>query len=122
MNCPKCQTQNEEIAQFCRNCGTNIHYFLELQTTDKTSDLLVLTFLVIMFVGSIGRYAIQQLVDSWYEVPTKYIIGGLNLIVGISVILLVISLSNKTIKIFGLILASIYSVFILYTNIVWLLK
>ena len=110
MNCPRCQTQNEENAQFCRNCGTNMHYFQEPTTNSKPADLLIMVFLIYMFVSEIARFAIQRLVDNWYEGTTKYIIIGINLIAGISVILLGISLRNKTSKIFGIILASLYAI------------
>ena len=121
MNCPKCQTQNEESAQFCRNCGTNMHYFPEAKTNDKTSDLLVMIFLIYMFVSEIARFTIQKLVYS-YDGTTQYIIFGINLIAGVSVILLGISIKNKTSKIFGIILASIYAIYIIYSNIDWLVR
>jgi len=122
MNCPKCQTQNEESAQFCRNCGTNMHYFPEAKTNDKTSDLLVMIFLIYMFVSEIAWFTIQKLVDNWYEGTTKYIIIGINLIAGVAFILLGISIKNKTSKIFGIILASIYAIYIIYSNIDWLVR
>lgn len=122
MNCPKCQTQNEESAQFCRNCGTNMHYFPEATNNSKTADLLIMIFLIYMFVSEIARFTIQKLVDNWYEGTTKYIIIGINLIAGISVILLGISIKDKTSKIFGIILASIYAIYIIYLNIDWLVR
>jgi hypothetical protein len=122
MNCPKCQTQNEENAQFCRNCGTNMHYFPEATDSSKTADLLIMIFLIYMFVSEIARFAIQELVDNWYEGTSKNIIIGINLIAGISVILLGLSIKNKTSKIFGIILASIYAIYIIYSNISWLVR
>lgn len=122
MNCPKCQTQNEENAQFCKNCGTNMHYFQEPTTNSKTADLLILIFLIYMFVSEIASFTIQKLVDNWYEGSTKYVIIGINLIAGISVILLGLSIRNKTSKIFGIILASLCAIYIIYSNIDWLLR
>lgn len=121
MNCPKCKTQNAENAQFCKNCGINMHYFQEPTTNNKTADLLILIFLIYKFVSEIARLTIQKLVENWYEGSTKYVIIGINLIGGISYILLGISIRNKTSKIFGIILASLYAIDIIFHNIIWLL-
>jgi hypothetical protein len=99
-----------------------MHYFPEAKTNDKTSDLLVMIFLIYMFVSEIAWFTIQKLVDNWYEGTTKYIIIGINLIAGVAFILLGISIKNKTSKIFGIILASIYAIYIIYSNIDWLVR
>lgn len=122
MNCPKCQTQNEESAQFCRNCGTNLHYLPEATNNNKTADLLIMIFLIYMFVSSLTGFAIQKLVDNWYEGTAKYIQIGMNLIWAFSPILLGIAIKNKTGKILGIILASIYTIYIVYSNIDWMLR
>ena len=122
MNCHRCLTQNDENARFCKNCGTDMHHFQETTTNSKTPDLLILLFLIIMFVCDIARFAIQTLVTNWYEGTSKYIIIGLNLIGGIAVILAGISIRNKTSKIFGIIIASLYILYIIYANISWLIR
>jgi hypothetical protein len=122
MNCPKCQTQNEENAQFCRNCGTNIHFFQEPSNNSKTADLLILIFLFYMFVSSLTAFALEKFVDNWYVGTTKYIQIGMNLIWGFSFVLLGIAIKNKIGKIFGIILASIYTIYVVYSNIDWMLK
>ncbi len=122
MNCSKCNTQNEGNAQFCINCGANLHHFPEATNNSKKSDLLILIFLIYMLVSELARLLIQQFVDDWYGGSAKYIIIGINLIAGFSVILLGLSIKNKTSKIFGIILASIQAIYIIYSNIDWLFR
>lgn len=95
-------------------------YFLEPTTNSKKADLSIMLFLIYMFVSEIARFTIQQLIDNWHEGSTKYITIGINLIAAILVILLGLSIRNKTSKIFGIILASLIAIFIIYSNYDWL--
>lgn len=118
MNCTKCQTKNEENAGFCSNCGTN----LKSAVTISMSDVLILIFLVILFVTEIIRFGLQHFVDNWYEGGTKFLIIALNLIAGFSTILLGIAIKNMTGKVIGIILATFYLLYIIYSNIDWMLN
>lgn len=120
MNCPKCQTQNEEGAQFCINCGTKMQYLPESANDRRTADLLIMIFLIYAAVSLTARQIILNLVDNWHEGYTQYIIAGIAIISGVSFIFLSIAIDNKTKKIFGIILASIYAIIIIYSNIRWL--
>ncbi len=122
MNCPKCQTGNEENAQFCRNCGTNLYISQMLQTDTKLADTLILIFLIYLFVSSLTGFALQKVVDNWYEGTTKYIQIGMNLVYAFTPVLLGIAIKNKTGKIIGIILASIFAFYIIYSNINWMLN
>lgn len=92
-------------------------YFLEPTTNSKKADLSIMIFLIYMFVSEVARFTIQQLIDNWYEGSTKYITIGINLFAAILVILLGLSIRNKTSKIFGIILASLISIYIIFSNI-----
>lgn len=99
-----------------------MRYFLEPTANGKKADLIIMIFLIYTFVSVIARFTIEQLVANWYEGSTKYILIGINLISGILVILLGLSIRNKTSKIFGIILASLYAIFIIYSNYDWMIK
>lgn len=121
MNCSKCQTQNEESAQFCRNCGTNLRLNQDLIASNKTADLLILIFLIYLFVSSFTGFALQKLVDNWYTGIAKHIQIGMNLIYAFTPILLGIAIKNKAGKILGIILASMFAIYLVYSNIIWIL-
>lgn len=124
MNCPKCNSSNGATAQFCTNCGTTLQPPHDKRhTSPKTTDLFIMIFLS-YFVGS---EIIRQLImlvfnNNWHEGTTKYIIIGLNLISGLSILLLGFSIQRKNMKIFGLIIASIWAIYIFYNNFTWMLK
>jgi uncharacterized membrane protein YvbJ len=40
--CPKCQSQNEEGAQFCKNCGTNLCF----QQEQKTDNVMRISWII----------------------------------------------------------------------------
>jgi uncharacterized membrane protein len=122
MNCPKCQTQNEENAQFCRNCGIKLYISQVPQANTKTVDTLILIFLIYLFISSFTGFAIQKLFDNWYEGTLKNIQIGMNLIYAFTPILLVIAIKNKAGRIFGIILASIFAIYIVYLNVNWMLN
>jgi len=122
MNCLRCNTPNEEGAKFCRNCGINLYISQVPQTNTKTVDALILFFLIYLFISSFTGFAIQKLFDNWYEGTLKYIQIGMNLIYAFTPILLGIAIKNKAGRIFGIILASIFAIYIVYLNVNWMLN
>ena len=119
-NCQKCQTQNEENTQFCRNCGTNLHLNQESQTNTKKADTFILIFLIYLFVSSFIAFVFKKFVDNWYEGTTKYIQFAMNIIYAFTPILVSMAIKNKVAKKVGIILASIVAVYIIYSNINWI--
>jgi hypothetical protein len=122
MYCPKCQSQNEETAQFCRNCGSNLRYSQEVSNNNDTSSLLLLVFILITLILNIANFAIEKLVDNWYEGATRYVHGSLWLLGNISYILPALAIKNKTLKIIGIILVSMLIIYWGYSNIEFMVR
>ncbi len=118
MNCLRCNTPNEEGAKFCRNCGMDMSYTPSKENVNsKSADTLLIIFISIAFISAIAQFAIQKLVDNWYESPTKYIQGSLWLLQNLSFILIPLSMKNKNLKIVGLIITVIMVIYWVYTNV-----
>jgi hypothetical protein len=118
MNCLRCNTPNEEGAKFCRNCGMDMSYTPSKENVNsKSADTLLIIFISIAFISVIAQFAIQKLVDNWYESPTKYIQGSLWLLQNLSFILIPLSMKNKNLKIVGLIITVIMVIYWVYTNV-----
>lgn len=121
MNCPKCQTQNDENAQFCRNCGTNMNIILESKPNDRTADTLLIIFIIIAFISGISQFAIETLDTNWDEGATKYLHGGFLILKNLSIILIAIAIKNKPLKITAIIITVLLVSYWLYINIVFLI-
>jgi hypothetical protein len=122
MNCLRCNTPNEEGAKFCRNCGMDLSYTPSKENANsKYADTLLIIFICIAFISAIAQFAIQELVDNWYESPTKYIQGSLRLLKNLSFILIPLSMKNKNLKIVGIIITVIMVIYWVYTNVVFML-
>jgi hypothetical protein len=122
MNCLRCNTPNEEGAKFCRNCGMDLSYTPSKENANsKYADTLLIIFICIAFISATAQFAIQELVDNWYESPTKYIQGSLRLLKNLSFILIPLSMKNKNLKIVGIIITVIMVIYWVYTNVVFML-
>ena len=118
MNCLRCNTPNEEGAKFCKNCGMDMTYTPSNESTNyKSSDTFLIIFISIAFISAIAQFAIQKLVDNWYESPTKYIQASLWLLQNLSFILIPLAIRNKTLKIVGFIITAIMVIYWVYTNV-----
>ena len=123
MNCLRCNTENEEGVKFCKNCGMDMTYTPSKENTNsKLSDTFLIVFISIAFVCAIALFALQKLVDNWYESPTKYIPSSLWLLQNLSFILIPLSIKNKTIKIIGIIITAIMVIYWVYTNVEFMMN
>jgi hypothetical protein len=123
MYCPKCQSQNEESAQFCRTCGANLRYpQVENQSNDVSSTLL-LVYILIAFFATVIQLVIQRALSiSCWESPWKYVMGLIWIISNISFILPALAIKNKSLKIIGIIFAAILVIYHAYGNIEFLMR
>jgi hypothetical protein len=123
MYCQKCQTQNEESAQFCRNCGANLRYTQqEVKTENDVSSTLLFVYILIAFFGAIVNFTITKFAGSYWEGSWRYVMGAIWLISNISLILPALAIKNKSLKIIGIIFAAIVIIFHAYGNIEFMLR
>ena len=116
MNCLRCNTPNEAGAKFCRNCGTNLHTTFQANANNKTSDILLIIFVIIAFITTAVQFLIEKLADNWYESPTKYYYGALWILQNLCFILIPLAIKDKSIKIIGLIITMIIVAFWVYSS------
>lgn len=88
----------------------------------KSSDTLLIIFICISFISAIANFAIEKLVDNWYESPTKYFRGSLWLLQNLSFMLIPIAIRNKTLKIIGIIITIIMVIYWVYSNVKWMIE
>ena len=123
MYCPKCQAENEDSARFCRNCGIKLHYTQEvLKAKTDVSSKLIITTIIIVFICSLAQFLIHEMVSNWYNLPVKYIAGILIILTNLSLILLVLAIKNKTLKIIGIVIASILIIYWVYNMVVFMIR
>jgi hypothetical protein len=118
MNCLRCNKQNEEGANFCKNCGMDITYTPSKENSNsKSSDALLIIYICIPFIYAVAFFAIEKLVDNWYESPTKYLRGALLILQNFSFFLIPIAIRNIKLKIIGIIITVIMVVYGVYINV-----
>jgi hypothetical protein len=123
MNCLRCNTENEEGVKFCKNCGMDMTYTPSNENSNSTSsDKLLITYLCIAFFVFISTFAIDKLVDNPYEVPINYVRGSLQILGILSMILIPLSIKNKSLKIRGLILTIIMAIYWTYGTVEFMIS
>jgi hypothetical protein len=123
MNCLRCNTENEEGVKFCKNCGMDMTYTPSNENSNSTlSDKLLITYLCIAFFVFISTFAIDKLVDNPYEVPINYVRGSLRILGILSMILIPLSIKNKSLKIIGLILTIIMAIYWTYGTVEFMIS
>lgn len=109
MNCLRCNTENEEGAKFCKNCGMDMTYTPSNENTNsKIKDTLLIIYISLAFFFIVLDFVFLRL---FYLGNFIWIIRILQ---PLSMILIPLSIKNKTMKILGLItiiLIVIYQVF-----------
>lgn len=120
MHCPNCNTEVKGIQQFCMNCGTNL-FPSKQETSSKSSDTFIMIFLGYLLFNEIISFLIQKLVPNWYEAPVQYGFILLNIIAGATIFLLAAAIKDKQKKAFAFVIAAIHMLYILYSNIDWLM-
>ena len=86
-----------------------------------SSDKLLIIYLCIFSIVTITSFGIEKLVVNWYEGPTKYIRSSLWIFSDLSMILIPLSIRNKSLKIVGLIITTIMVIYFIYGNISYMI-
>lgn len=88
----------------------------------KNSDAIILIVIIYMLFTVLVGVLLRALIRDWYQPPGRYFQIAMNIIWGFIPVLLGVAIRNKTMKIVGIILGSLYAVYIIYNNIQWLLQ
>lgn len=106
MNCLYCNKENENGAKFCKHCGIDMNYKPETEDKNKKlSDILLFVFIVTAFICQVARYIIIKCFDFS---SVEYLWTGLNIIGIFSYVLIPLSIKDKTLKIVGIVIISIF--------------
>lgn len=121
MYCQKCQTQNGESAQFCKNCGTNLHYTQEFKGKNDMSNILLIAYIIGVLILDLTQIALRELFDVWHDEQMKYVYIAVTMLRNIVFVLPALAIKDKTLKIIGIVVASLLIAYWWYSNIVFLL-
>jgi hypothetical protein len=76
-----------------------------------------MTFFILVFT-----FALEKLVDDWYEGPAKYIRGSLWVLSNLSMILIPLAIKNKSLKVIGLILTIVIAFYYTYSTVYFMMN
>lgn len=119
MNCPKCGRETDADAVFCKSCGYDLSKPLEEKGESNVSSILLFVFLAVLSCSTLINELITRFADDWYLSPGIYGVCTLLWTVrNMSFVLPALAIRNKPLKIVGLVLAVLYVVYAVVTNIV----
>ena len=122
-NCPNCKKTNEAGSQFCNNCGLNLMtYNFSANTNTQTSDILLLIFIIISFLSAIVQFIIQKIYIDWYDGPTRYIQGFMWIVQNISFILIPLAIKKMPVKVAGIVITVVLTIYWIITNVSFMLR
>lgn len=91
-------------------------------SANNTIDIFVFLSIAYWFAVSLANFVITKVVDNWYNTPAKYFQIGTNIIFAVIPIVFALSVRNKTLKIIAIILSALLAIYVLYSNIDWLVR
>ena len=93
-----------------------------IQNSNSVFDIFVLLSIAYWFATILANFIIEKVVDEWYsnDVVTYFKIGT-NIVFAALPIVFALSVKNKGMKIIALIFGALTSIYLLYTNIAWLI-
>lgn len=113
-NCPLCKTYNEEISNYCGNCGKTLIKFPNPNLIFRKKDRLIFIFFIIVLVVSVSSFILSVTINV-YDAKIALCMTILDVIKIMAFLMLAFSLKNKTLKI----IATIASVFLIGYTIFW---
>jgi hypothetical protein len=122
MICTQCNVENSGSAKFCKNCGTPLSSSNNLTSSNNPwADRLIISGISISFVASCMQILIFNILrlpqeSEWSSSNTSHFfqaIGILNLIGGI---LIPLALKNTLLKILGVLLILIPSLYYIFQS------
>lgn len=122
MNCLRCNTTNLDGARICKGCGADMTFANSYANSNLSlPDIILLIYLGISLLSLIIQILINKSIIDSSNGLMKYVIGLFWILQNLSIILLPLLINNKSIKIIGLIVASIVAITYAYGNIKFLL-
>ncbi len=119
MNCLRCNTENDEAAKFCKNCGFDLTYSPTNNgaNNNKYQTLLIVIGLFIVFETFIWTTYRLFFIDYWK--PIRYFSLAMSILFNFIPIIIGIIVNNKTAKILLIVLGAIVLIASIYSQIKW---
>ncbi len=106
MNCPNCNTPNQENARFCKNCGTALTFAPKIENNNsKQAILLLALFIGIHYVDMLAWFILQKIIapflftkhgiTDWEKVSPVYKVFGWISDIAIIIATLILSIVIK---------------------------
>ena len=85
-------------------------------------DILVFVSVAYWTAVSYANLVIQKVDQNWYDKPIKYLVIVNNIIFAVVPIIFALSVKNKTLKMIAILLGALLSLYMLYSNVGWLMR
>jgi|GEM_PF-4484956 len=121
MICPNCKKENEEGASFCRHCGASMNVSAKKEKETDSSSILILLWIAITIVTYLVNLFIVVAYDNWDEGVSLLIYVCMQILSNIAMILPVLAIKNKSMRITGIVIMSLFVLWMIKRNINWLL-
>jgi len=121
MICPNCKKENEEDASFCRHCGASMNVSAKKEKEIDSSSILIFLWIAITIVTYLVNLFIVVAYDNWDEGVSLLIYVCMQILSNIAMILPVLAIKNKSMRITGIVIMSLFVLWMIRRNINWLL-
>lgn len=115
--CPSCSASNDPNAGMCNICGEALPVWSPSTISTIRSDTFLLIFVTYSVVETLATFLIQTLVPDWYEGFLRVIFGGLNILWGGALLLVGLAIRNERYRVVGIVLTSIWGLYVIISNI-----
>ena len=88
----------------------------------KTIDVLVLIGLGFWLLSSSANFILTTIIEDWYDTPVRYFQVLTNLIFAVLPIIFAFSIKNKDMRIIGIIVGALITIYLFSSNIYWLFQ
>lgn len=114
MNCQKCNRENEDSALFCRYCGSPLKPIEK--NASKFTSVIILVWIILTGVFSIGTYLYTRFYDNWYE-EGRGVYVAIQIMHNLIMILPSLAIKDKNLKIIGILISTCLIIWWVIENI-----
>ncbi len=116
MDCPKCTSPNDVTSLYCRNCGSHLHLDKKKKSSEAFRDKLLLAFIAIILVHLVSGNLMRNAVPDFMESKVWYLHAARIVLYYFFFFLPAFAIRDIKLRIAGIALASIITIYLVYTN------
>jgi uncharacterized membrane protein YhaH (DUF805 family) len=120
--CSTCNTLNDPKAEVCVYCLNSLNPSGKSIANTTMIDNLLMIIISFFAFRAVVSFLIENFVENWFLSPMKYVYITLNMVFGVTPVVMAFFISNSRLRIAAIILATLGSLHIIVSNIKWLLQ